>query len=59
MLKQEISERSKKNYELEKDVRFFDQRIALLINHRIAVEVRRAGFNMYSLLDMLSYFGVF
>ncbi|KAK3726915.1 hypothetical protein QZH41_016700, partial [Actinostola sp. cb2023] len=40
LLKHEISERSKKNYELEKDVRFFDQRIALLINHRIAVEVR-------------------
>ncbi|XP_031568487.1 GTPase-activating protein-like [Actinia tenebrosa] len=38
LLKQEISERSKKNYELERDVRFFDQRIALLINHRIAVE---------------------
>ncbi|XP_028515761.1 GTPase-activating protein [Exaiptasia diaphana] len=38
ILKQEISERSKKNYELEKDVRFFDQRIALLINHRIAFE---------------------
>ncbi|XP_048588250.1 GTPase-activating protein isoform X2 [Nematostella vectensis] len=38
LLKQEISELSKKNYELERDVKFFDQRIALLINHRIAVE---------------------
>lgn len=39
-LKYDISDLCKKNYELEKDVQFFDQRIALLINHRITVEVR-------------------
>ena len=38
-LKDQISELSKKNYELEKDVLFFDQRIGLLINHKKAVEV--------------------
>lgn len=39
-MKHDISDLCKKNYELEKDVQFFDQRIALLINHRISVEVR-------------------
>ncbi|CAB4011072.1 Rho GTPase activation [Paramuricea clavata] len=37
-LKAEISHQSKRNFELDRDVRFFDQRIALLINHRISVE---------------------
>lgn len=39
-LKHQISELSKRNYELERDVRFFDQRIGLLIHHKKAVEVR-------------------
>lgn len=37
-LKLEISQQSKRNFELDRDVRFFDKRIALLINHRISVE---------------------
>ena len=39
-LKANISKQSKRNFELDRDVRFFDKRIALLINHRISVEVR-------------------
>lgn len=39
VLKDKISELSKTNYELEREVRFFDQRIGLLINHKKAVEV--------------------
>ncbi len=38
-LKNEISQQSKKNFKLDKDLRFFDSRIALLINHKITVEV--------------------
>ncbi|KAJ7384280.1 hypothetical protein OS493_022914 [Desmophyllum pertusum] len=38
VLKDKISELSKTNYELEREVRFFDQRIGLLINHKKAVE---------------------
>jgi len=37
-LKNDICKQCKKNFELEKEVRFFDQRIALLINHKISVE---------------------
>ncbi|XP_064394192.1 uncharacterized protein LOC135341540 isoform X2 [Halichondria panicea] len=37
-LKNEISQQSKKNFKLDKDLRFFDARIALLINHKITVE---------------------
>lgn len=39
-LKVEICKQCKKNFELEKEVKFFDQRIALLINHKISVEVK-------------------
>lgn len=39
-IKVEISQQSKRNFELDRDVRFFDKRIALLINHRISVEVK-------------------
>lgn len=35
----DICKQCKKNFELEKEVRFFDQRIALLINHKITIEV--------------------
>lgn len=38
VLKDKISDLSKTNYELEREVRFFDQRIGLLINHKKAVE---------------------
>ncbi len=41
-LKNEISQQSKKNFKLDKDLRFFDARIALLINHKITVEVGHA-----------------
>ena len=39
ILKVDICKQCKKNFELEKEVRFFDQRIALLINHKITVDV--------------------
>ena len=38
-IKANICKRCKKNFELEKEVRFFDQKIALLINHRISLQV--------------------
>lgn len=37
-LKMKISSQSKKNFVLEKDVRYLDSRIALLIQNRIALE---------------------
>ena len=37
-LKSKISSQSKKNFVLEKDVRYLDSRIALLIQNRIALE---------------------
>jgi hypothetical protein len=37
-LKLDICKQCKKNFQLEKEVCFFDQRIALLINHKISVE---------------------
>eukprot|EP01137_Pigoraptor_chileana_P029672 Opistho-2@15132 len=37
-LKHKISVHSKQNFALEKDVRYLDSRIALLINHRISFE---------------------
>ena len=41
-LKGKISSQSKKNFVLEKDVRYLDSRIALLIQNRMALEeVRR------------------
>lgn len=42
--KAKISGQSKKNFVLEKDVRYLDSRIALLIQNRMALEeVRNAG----------------
>ena len=38
-LKAEISHQGKKNFKLEKDLRFLDSKIALLINHKISIEV--------------------
>lgn len=37
-LKGKISSQSKKNFVLEKDVRYLDSRIALLIQNRMALE---------------------
>lgn len=37
-LKSKISSQSKKNFFLEKDVRYLDSRIALLIQNRMALE---------------------
>ncbi|XP_065055837.1 uncharacterized protein LOC135684274 isoform X2 [Rhopilema esculentum] len=37
-IKASICKRCKKNFELEREVRFFDQKIALLINHRISLQ---------------------
>ena len=37
-LKSKISSQSKKNFVLEKDVRYLDSRIALLIQNRMALE---------------------
>ena len=43
-LKSKISSQSKKNFVLEKDVRYLDSRIALLIQNRMALEeVRGCG----------------
>ena len=47
----EICKQCKKNFELEKEVRFFDQRIALLINHKITVEVM---INIFFLMSTFS-----
>lgn len=44
-LKTKISSQSKKNFVLEKDVRYLDSRIALLIQNRMALEeVRLTGY---------------
>lgn len=37
-LKSRISSQSKKNFVLEKDVRYLDSRIALLVQNRMAME---------------------
>ncbi len=42
-LKNQISHQSRNNFKLEKDLRFLDSKIALLINHKITAEVRRGG----------------
>jgi hypothetical protein len=42
-LKAKISSQSKKNFVLEKDVRYLDSRIALLIQNRMALEEVSAG----------------
>jgi Ras GTPase-activating-like protein IQGAP2/3 len=41
-LKSKISSQSKKNFVLEKDVRYLDSRIALLIQNRMALEEVRS-----------------
>lgn len=41
-LKAKISSQSKKNFVLEKDVRYLDSRIALLIQNRMALEEVRS-----------------
>lgn len=44
-LKAKISSQSKKNFVLEKDVRYLDSRIALLIQNRMALEDREEAYN--------------
>ncbi|KAJ2897668.1 GTPase-activating protein [Zalerion maritima] len=44
-LKSRISSQSKKNFVLEKDVRYLDSRIALLIQNRMALEDREEAYN--------------
>lgn len=50
-LKAKISSQSKKNFVLEKDVRYLDSRIALLIQNRMALE--EVGFVLCVLLYLL------
>ena len=38
LIKSEISQQCRQNYELERDVRMYDSKIAHLINHRITLE---------------------
>ena len=38
LIKSEISQQCRRNYELERDVRMYDSKIAHLINHRITLE---------------------
>ena len=42
-LKDQISHQSRNNFKLEKDLRFLDSKIALLIAHKITAEVREGG----------------
>ena len=46
-LKVKISSQSKKNFVLEKDVRYLDSRIALLIQNRMALEEVRQDRLLY------------
>ena len=45
-LKGKISSQSKKNFVLEKDVRYLDSRIALLIQNRMALEEVRREYHL-------------
>jgi Ras GTPase-activating-like protein IQGAP2/3 len=49
-LKSKISSQSKKNFVLEKDVRYLDSRIALLIQNRMALEEVRFPADPHSAL---------
>jgi Ras GTPase-activating-like protein IQGAP2/3 len=56
-LKAKISSQSKKNFVLEKDVRYLDSRIALLIQNRMALEeVRSTPYFLPCLLRDTDYF---
>ena len=46
-LKDQISHQSRSNFKLEKDLRFLDSKIALLINHKITVEVSYRGWSYW------------
>ncbi|KAL1838430.1 hypothetical protein VTJ49DRAFT_2682 [Mycothermus thermophilus] len=54
-LKAKISSQSKKNFVLEKDVRYLDSRIALLIQNRMALEEVRVNFNPVACCCCSSY----
>lgn len=53
-LKSKISNQSKKNFVLEKDVRYLDSRIALLIQNRMALE-EASGSISYSVQLLTCY----
>ena len=55
MLKNQISELSKANYELEREARMFDQRIGLLINYKKATEVGYIFVDKFYRLTDLTY----
>jgi Ras GTPase-activating-like protein IQGAP2/3 len=48
-LKQRISTQSKKNFLFEKDVRYLDARIALLIQNRLRIE--EVGLHLKAVLE--------
>jgi hypothetical protein len=52
-LKAKISSQSKKNFVLEKDVRYLDSRIALLIQNRMALEEVRLSFDCIACLSFI------
>lgn len=53
-LKSKISAQSKKNFVLERDVRYLDSRIALLIQNRMALdEVRSNIYNSWKVNVMI------
>jgi len=54
-LKSKISSQSKKNFVLEKDVRYLDSRIALLIQNRMALEEVGAKFSKIARLWILTW----
>lgn len=53
-LKSKISSQSKKNFVLEKDVRYLDSRIALLIQNRMALEEVRKHIREKLLTTLLT-----
>ena len=66
VLKDEISELSKTNYDLEKEVRLLDQHIGFLVTYKKAIEVQLPnlvfrnfafeGFYRHSELFLMSFF---
>jgi len=54
-LKTKISSQSKKNFVLEKDVRYLDSRIALLIQNRMALEEVGTKWSLSRLITLLNH----
>ena len=53
-LKGKISAQSKKNFVLERDVRYLDSRIALLIQNRMALDEVSGSANYLSILNAMA-----